>query len=382
MIADFLQAVDKQLINEINRLNPNCIGNHLTIHIEDEFPVLENVDVAFIGVLDQRGLGLEEELDLKDLRRSIYKLYIGNWNLKMIDLGDIKKGASQNDTYFAVQQLTYALQEYGIKGIFLSGSQDLTFPIYSAYQLRNKLINLVNIDNRFDIDSYEEILSANTFVSKMIMQEPVLLNDYSVLGYQSYFVSQESLDLMNAMYFEAIRLGDISNQIIFAEPKMRYAEIISIDMNAVESSYSANFITFTPNGFNGKEICALARYAGLGISQAYLGLFNHQASVNESQLLSQIIWYYLEGLSQRIIEYPLDNINNFIKYIVPFDSDEFVFYKSKRTERWWIEIKNNSIAHNKEKILSLFACSEADYLNTCNQEIPNIWLINQRKHMN
>jgi hypothetical protein len=281
-----------------------------------------------------------------------------------------------------VQQLTYTLQEYGIKGVFLSGSQDMTFPIYSAYQLRNKLINLVNIDYRFDLDSYEDIVSANTFVSKMIMQEPVVLNDYTVLGHQSYFVSQESLDLMQAMYFEAIRLGDISHQMISTEPKLRYAEVVSIDMNAVESSYSANFKTFTPNGFTGKEICALSRYAGLGINQAYLGLFNHHATTNESQLIAQIIWYYLDGLSQRIIEYPLENINNFIKYIVPIDDDEFVFYKSKRTERWWIEIKKINEPYNKENIMSLLACAEADYLCACNQEIPNIWLKNQRKYMN
>jgi|688.fasta_scaffold01776_23 arginase family enzyme len=382
MIADFLQPVDFKLIAELSRLNKNCIGNHLTIHANDEFPLLDNVDVAFIGILDQRGSGSEEELNLEQLRLALYKLFQGDWDLKMIDLGDIRKGASQNDTYYAVQQLTYTLQEYGIKGVFLSGSQDMTFPIYSAYQLRKKLINLVNIDYRFDLDSYEDIVSANTFVSKMIMQEPVVLNDYTVLGHQSYFVSQESLDLMQAMYFEAIRLGDISHQMISTEPKLRYAEVVSIDMNAVESSYSANFKTFTPNGFTGKEICALSRYAGLGINQAYLGLFNHHATTNESQLIAQIIWYYLDGLSQRIIEYPLENINNFIKYIVPIDDDEFVFYKSKRTERWWIEIKKINEPYNKENIMSLLACAEADYLCACNQEIPNIWLKNQRKYMN
>jgi hypothetical protein len=46
------------------------------------------------------------------------------------------------------------------------------------------------------------------------------------------------------------------------EPVFRDADIV-LDLNSVKSSDSGNFTYFTPNGFNGKEICSLARYAGI-----------------------------------------------------------------------------------------------------------------------
>lgn len=257
----------------------------------------------------------------------------------------------------------------------------MTFAIYSAYQLRNKLVNLVNIDSKFDLDAYEEALSANTFVAKMIMQEPIVLNEYTVLGYQSYYVSQESLDLFNAMFFNSIRLGDITNNAISVEPVLRYAHIVSVDMQAIESSYSGNLLNFSPNGLSGKEICIMMRYSGLGLEQDFLGIFNHNATINESPLISQMIWYYLDGLSMRYFESPLENLNNFIKYIVPIDDENFIFYKSKRTERWWMAFKKINNSHNKGDNMSLLACTESDYLSACNHEIPPIWLRNQKKNM-
>lgn len=382
MLTEFLQPVDERLIDELKKLNKNCIGNFITIHTKDEFPVFEKVNVAIIGILDQRGNGIENELDLIHLRKSIYQLFKGNWELNIIDLGDVKKGETQNDTYFAIQQITYTLHQHHIKGIFLSGSQDMTFPIYSAYQLRNRLVNLVNIDFTFDIDTFDDVLLSNTFVSKMIMHEPVVLNDYYVLGHQSYYVSQESLDLMNAMFFESIRLGELSNNTVSAEPFLRYSEIVSVDMHAVESSYSGNFNTFTPNGLTGKEICSLMRYAGLGMKQEFIGLFNHGATKNESQLLSQMVWYYLDGLSQRYLESPEINPETFTKYIVPVDDENFIFYRSNRTERWWMLFDNSYQSHNNKNKSTLFACAESDYLSACNQEIPNIWLRNHKKMMN
>lgn len=382
MLIEFLQPVDESIINDLKKLNQNCLGNIMSIHTNDEFPTFEKVNVAIIGILDQRGLGTNKAIDLTELRHSIYKLYKGNWDLNIIDLGDVKQGETQNDTYYAIQQISYTLQQHQIKGVFLSGSQDMTFPIYTAYQLRNKLVNVTNIDFTFDIDAYDDVLSANTFVSKMIMQEPVVLNDYNVIGHQSYFVSQESLDLMNAMFFSTIRLGEISNNTIISEPILRYTGIVSVDMHAVESSYSGNFETFTPNGLTGKEICSLMRYTGLGLNQSFLGIFNHSASKNESQLISQMIWYYLDGVSQRYFESPDINPETFNKYTVPIEDENFIFYKSNRTERWWMELNFFNNTHNKENKSSLLACAESDYLSACNQEIPDIWLKNQRKIMN
>lgn len=67
-------------------------------------------------------------------------------------------------------------------------------------------------------------------------------------------------------------LGDVCNNITIAKP-LRDADVVSIDLNSVMSSYSANFEQFQPNGFNGKEICALSRYAGMSDKVSSFGIF-------------------------------------------------------------------------------------------------------------
>jgi hypothetical protein len=53
--------------------------------------------------------------------------------------------------------------------------------------------------------------------------------------------------------FDSYRLGEISNNITLAEPIFRDADVVSLDLNSIKSSDSGNFISFAPNGFNGKR---------------------------------------------------------------------------------------------------------------------------------
>ncbi len=50
------------------------------------------------------------------------------------------------------------------------------------------------------------------------MEEPNNLYNYSNIGYQTYFTSQEEIDLMEKMFFDAYRLGDVGADITIAEP--------------------------------------------------------------------------------------------------------------------------------------------------------------------
>jgi hypothetical protein len=40
---------------------------------------------------------------------------------------------------------------------------------------------------------------------------------------------------------------------------------------------------------------------------------------------------------------------NYIKYIVPMEEETLIFYKSDKTDRWWIEIPFISNGNNKLK---------------------------------
>lgn len=382
MEFDFLKPIDDEILDYIGGLTSQQLGSKIVLHTKEQFPDLNKIKIAVIGVLENRGeKNAISDVDLIPLRKELYGLFPGNWDASIADLGDILAGNSAADTYFALKKVVASLIKKKITPIVIGGSQDLTYALYRAYDDLEQMVNLVSIDNKFDFGKDEEEVSASSYLTKIIVDEPNNLFNYCNIGYQTYFNSQEEIDLIEKLFFDAYRLGEISNNISLSEPVFRDADMVSIDLNSVKSADSGNFNSFQPNGFNGKEICSLARYAGISDKVSSFGVFNHANSVQESVLVAQIIWYFIEGFHYRSNEYPYGSRENYIKYIVPLEEEELVFYKSDKTDRWWIEIPFISSGNNKLKRNTLLPCSYDEYLTACNQELPERWWKAQRKNV-
>ena len=380
MEFSFLHPLASELIHEIDAFSSQHFGSKVVFHAEEAFPDIDKIKIAIIGVLENRGdVNAIEEVDLSTIRKELYGLFPGNWNASIADLGNIYPGNSVEDTYFALKKVVASLIKKKIIPIIIGGSQDLVYPLYRAYDELEQMVNLVAIDSKFDFGKEKDPLSSESYLTKIIIDEPNNLFNYCNIGYQTYYNSQEEIDLIEKLFFDAYRLGEVSNSIAVAEPVFRDADMVSLDLNVIKSSDSGNFTTFTPNGFNGKEICALARYAGISDKVTLFGLFNHQNSKQESTVIAQIIWYFIEGFHCRSNEYPFGNKDNYIKYIVPLEEEELIFYKSNKTERWWIDVPFFLNNDNKLKRNSLLPCSYDEYLAACNQEMPERWWKAQRK---
>lgn len=379
MAFDFLEPVPAVVIDFVKKLNMQSLGKKVVFHTKEDFPDLNTAKIAIIGVLDNRGNNAAVTVDLDFIRKEFYALFPGNWESSIIDLGDIPEGNTQEDTYYAVAKIVSELIKKQILPIIIGGSQDLTYAMYRGYDQLDQMVNLVAIDSKFDFGKEEVLNTSESFLSKIIINEPTNLFNYSNVGFQTYFNSQEEIDLIEKLYFDCFRLGEVSASPAIAEPVFRDCDLVSLDLTAVKSSDSGNFNIFTPNGFNGKEICALSRYAGLSDKVTSFGIFNQHNSKNESVLIAQIIWYFIEGYNYRSLESP--NQNTFLKYIVPIDDLELVFFKSPKTERWWIEIPFFSNVNNKLKKNTLLPCTHEDYLRACDQEIPDRWWKVQRKNL-
>jgi arginase family enzyme len=381
MEFDFLKPLDNEILQIFKGFSSQQLGSKVVFHSAEDFPDLDKIKIAVIGVLENRGnKNQTEEVDLSHIRKELYGLFPGNWNASIADLGNILAGNSADDTYFALKKVVSNLIKKKIIPIVIGGSQDLTYALYRGYDDLEQMVNLVSIDNKFDFGKESEAVSATSYLTKIIIEEPNNLFNFSNVGFQTYFNSQEEIDLIDKLFFDAYRLGDISNNIAIAEPVFRDADIVSIDLTSVKSSDSGNFTSFTPNGFTGKEICALSRYSGISDKVSLLGIFNHNNSKQESVLIAQIIWYFIEGFHYRSNEYPFGSKENYIKYIIPLE-DELIFYKSNKTDRWWIEIPFISNGNNKLKKSTLLPCSYDEYLAACNQEIPERWWKAQRKNI-
>lgn len=380
MMFDVLQPLSDDLLIDIHRVSNQALGKKVIFHTQHEAPILMEDSIAIIGVLENRGSNSKVSFDdLDKIRLQFYKLFPGNWNTPIYDLGDILPGNSVEDTYFVIKSICAELIKKRILPIVIGGSQDLTYGLYRAYDNLDQMVNLVAVDSKFDFDNGQNATLANSYLSKIIVDEPNNLFNYSNIGYQTYYNSQEEIDLIEKLYFEAFRLGEVSHNTTIAEPVFRDADLVSIDMQSVKSSESANLKPFTPNGFNGKEICILARYSGISDKVSSFGIFNHNNTIEEAVLISQVLWYFIEGYHYRSKEYPIGTRENFIKYIVPMEDEDLIFYKSNYSERWWIEIPYN-ITNNKLKRNTLLPCSEEDYLQAIKQEIPNRWWKAQRKN--
>ena len=384
MISDFFSPVNDELLEEV--VESNRLKFSLRIHsAPGAFPDLEGVKIAMFGVLEDR---LDEEptgesFNFNGIRRHLYSLFPGNWHLSMADLGDIQKGESVDDTYFAVQTVVNQLLKEGIIPVVLGGSQDLIYSQYRAYDGVEQMVNLVNIDSRFDLGDADKPITNKSYVGKIVVTKPYNLFNYSNIGYQTYFNSQDEIELMERLFFDAYRLGEISADISIVEPVMRDANLVGIDLGAVSAGSLGNYRLSSPNGFDGKEICALARYAGISDKVTSFGIYEVNSEWNfpsANMLVAQVVWYFIEGVNFRKNENTNLAKKEFIRYQVPIEDQILVFYKSPVSGRWWIEIPFISPANNKLKRHTLLPCTQKDYLDACNQIIPERWYKTKRKN--
>ncbi len=379
MNFNFLSPVSDAVLAHNELLSQQALGKKLKIHSKKNgVPDLDGVKIAILGVLENRNdvNYMGSELQFDSLRATLYGLFPGNWYTAIADLGDILKGETVEDTYFALKETLSILIEKKIIPIILGGSQDLTYPNYRAYDTFSPMVNIVNVDSNFDLGDASQPIKNNSYLGKIILDKPYNLFNYSTIGYQTYFNSQEEIDLMEKLYFEAYRLGEISNKINLVEPVMRDAHIVSLDLKCVKASEVSAKQKYSPNGFDGKEVCAIARYAGISNKVSSFGIYEYQASKDDSltaMLVAQIIWYFIEGVNCRIKDDDFKDVSNYIKYNVIVDDDELIFYKSIKTGRWWIEIPFLPDVNNKLKKHTLLPCMHDDYIEASHGKIPERW---------
>ncbi len=104
-MIEFLSPVSKSVIAHREVLPVGVIGKQVKFHkVEGELPELENVKFAIFGIKENRRalnfIGMEPCFD--GIRKSFYSLYPGNWSGNIVDLGDIEKGKTVEDKFFAV----------------------------------------------------------------------------------------------------------------------------------------------------------------------------------------------------------------------------------------------------------------------------------------
>jgi arginase family enzyme len=350
---------------------------------ENGFPDLENTHIALIGVNESRravnNSGCSKAPD--SVRKYLYALYRLSPKIRIADLGNINPGAEIDDTYFALKTIVSELMQKNIIPVIIGGSQDLTYANYLAYENMGQIINITAIDSHFNLGNAEEVFNSRSYLSKIILHQPNYLFNFTNLGYQTYFVDHQAVDLMNNLFFDVYRLGHVRANMQEAEPMVRNADMVSFDISAIRQSDAPGNGNASPNGFYGEEACQITRYAGLSDKLTSIGFYelNPDKDYNgqTAHLVAQMIWYFIEGYYNRKGDFPHKQKEEYLKYTVAIELDgehQIVFYKSKRSGRWWMQVPlENPMSQAKYERHFMVACSISDYQMATKGEIPDRW---------
>lgn len=381
-IAHFFSPVNIEDINNYQNLKETQLGNLFSIHKEaDDFPDLDGIDMAIIGVCEERNAENNEGCSLAPnaVRQFLYKLYDTGFNLKVADLGNINPGHSTEDTFFALRSTVDNLIRKNIIPIIIGGSQDLTYAQFLGYKDLEQTINISAIDSVFDLGNPDEDITNTSYLGKIILHQPNYLFNYSNIGYQTYLVDQNSLQMMNRLYFDVYRLGQIRDKIEDAEPIIRQSDMITFDISAIKHSDAPANPNASPNGFYAEEACQIMRYAGMNDKLSSIGLYEINPKFDQNgktaHLAAQMIWCFFDGFYNRKNDFPSRTNPDYIRFHVVLQDDKYEinFYKSKKSDRWWMEIPYPPHKDLKFERHTLIPCSYKDYELAINNEIPDRW---------
>ncbi|MCD6355510.1 MAG: arginase family protein [Prolixibacteraceae bacterium] len=334
-------------------------------------PNIHKLELAVIGIPFKDGQWEPAKSNAPDkIRSELYRLVYPGPKLNIVDFGNLKKTKSQKGAYLALRDIIEYLNELGITTILLGGSQDLSFGIGEAFK-GTRFFSFATVDAFLDVKEGVESFGATNYLTRLFRSNKNLFQ-FSLIGYQSHFVWPLHFKKIKALEHH-LRLGLLREDIAKAEPILRNSDVLSFDLGAIKFSEAPATRRGTPNGLRSEEACQLAKYAGFSERLKVFGLFEFDTQKEDkgqtSKLAAQIIWYFLDGFVNRQNGKSNARENNIVYKVDVKDVDSpIVFYNHKETAQWWFGIQLSDGSEIK------IACSEEEYREASNNEIPELWL--------
>lgn len=366
-LSDFLDPLQVDVLMDDHGLTDGQIGKHILVY-ETEIPSVESIDIVFLGIPENRGEravpGGQKAPD--HIRKQLYALHYWHEDVTLADLGNIKTGASLQDTYAAVKTVLAEMLRMNKTVVLLGGSHDLTLAQYEAYKLIEEPVDVTCVDAAMDLHGESAIRSEN-FLLDMLTVEPNLVRHYNHIAFQSYLLHPRMIETMDKLRFDCYRAGLVQDKLEEMEPVIRNTNMMSFDISAIRNSDSPAS-RLSPNGLFGPEACTLVRYAGMSNNLSSIGIYGYHPSLDRDDLsakqIAQMIWYFIDGKNKSNQEAQLNDRDQFNEFHTVFAEVDTLFLQSKKTTRWWMQMPDRKF----------IACSQNDYIQASNNQIPERWL--------
>jgi len=359
-------------------IEPYIFANTISYY-KTSFPDLNDIQIALIGLSEERGsktnTGAEKGAD--EIRKKLYVLRRGSGSYNIADLGNLRVGINAEESYLRIKEVCEFLLERNIIPVLFGGTHDLDLGQFQAYESSKKLISVLNVDAHIDMNIPTEDISKN-HLHRILLHEPNFLFNFSQLAYQSYFTDQETLTVLEKLYFEMYRIGQMRESLNEIEPVIRDADMISFDITAIRQSDAPGNANAQPFGLTGEEACQICWYAGLNSKLTSLGIYEYNPDFDDrrqtASVVATMIWYFIEGFYNRKDDQDFAG-KNYVRYIVSMQGDpnQLTFYKNLQTEKWWMEVPYPNNKHQYARN-SVIPCSYSDYLTANRGELPYRWI--------
>jgi formiminoglutamase len=342
------------------------------------FPDLDKVDIAIVGILEDRGNpgneGAHSGADA--IRRALYGLRASHATYKVADLGNLRPGETLEDSHLRLKEVVRTLLEHNVLPILIGGTHDHSLAVIKAYEELGRKITFLNVDSRSDTEPTAQLGMAHHHISKILTKHKDVLNRYVHVGYQTYLVDENILAAIDQHHYFKMRLGELRDDFKGVEPIVRSADFLSFDISSIRISEApANAYGF-PYGLTAEEACQIAWYAGCSRLLSVFGIFELNPGLDYREItantIGTMIWYVIEGFYNRqddLTFSPSETIR--YQVLVPgFHEHDITFYKGLKSGKWWMQLPPVGEGGHPE----MLPCREEDYILALSGEVPSRWI--------
>ncbi|MRR21066.1 hypothetical protein EG827_12875, partial [bacterium] len=268
---------------------------------------LDGFAVAIIGVPDDRSSANTGAALAPDaVRKSLYSFSRLPGRLKVTDLGNFRTGASFDDTIAGLRDVLLQLLSKNIVPVVIGGTSALMPAIDRALSAGKQKWSLVSVDSRIDFTAEKRPSDSLNWMNDLIYRSGSGLSHLSAIGHQTYLTDQQVVNRFNRRHYDMMRIGEVRAAVHETEPLFRDASAAVFDIGSVRQSDAPGTFLPSANGFYGEEICLLSRYAGLSDNLKVFSVMEVNPALDTrmqtSHLAAQLVWFFLEGFSQKQYE--------------------------------------------------------------------------------
>jgi len=307
-------------------------------------PVIPTSNSVFI-------IGFNEMIS-DPIRAELYKTSYAFEKLDITDLGNLKNhdvgSLSDIIQYFITKEVN----------IIIPGmTEDQIYHVLKS--LNQGFKNVAFIEKKGDIffsDLVKELSQTSHFINKS-----------KLLCYQSHLLHSNKMEGLRIN--QTMRLGEFRNNYRQAEPLIRDVDLAFFNMDSVRYSEIPGLKNTSPSGLTSEESCQIMKYLGLNTKSNLIGFIGYEPKFDfhsqAAMVISQMIWYYLEGLENRTSE-DMGNSASVQTFLVELSDYELTlrFLQSRKTGRWWVEIPMEEQGETY-----LLPCTEDDFDRARNNDL-------------